>query len=241
MQALFSKMSERIIKILSPNGLFLQLLRKKGVSIGEGTMFFGHVDIDITRPSLIEIGKNCILTDGVRVLTHGLDWAVLKNIYGEVMGSSGKVTIEDNVFVGTDSIILKGVRIGANSIIGAGSLVAKDIPSNSVAFGNPCKVRMSIAEYYEKRKNEYVEEAKAYALELYRKTGRIPVQEDFWEEFPIFLKRDGKWGGLQLNVEAFYGKSGKSISRFLESKPIYDSFEAFLIASGIPQSKVNAP
>ena len=48
--------------------------------------------------------------------------------------------IEDDVLIGARCIILKGVHIGARSVIGAGSVVAKDIPSDCIAAGNPCKV-----------------------------------------------------------------------------------------------------
>jgi len=227
-----------ILRTVSPNGLFIDFLRKKGATVGEGTMFFGSVEIDMTRPCLIEIGKNCVLTDGVRVLTHGFDWVVLKNKYHEVLGSSGKVVIEDNVFIGNDSIVLKGVRIGKNTIIGAGSLVTHNIPSNSVAMGHPCKVKMSISEYYEKRKREYIEEAKLYAFEIYRKTKRIPKPEDFGEEFPLFLQRDVSWENLPIEMR---WRIGNDLNYFLESKPVYASFEDFLIDSGIPQSKAKRP
>lgn len=50
------------------------------------------------------------------------------------------VVIGDNVFIGMHCLILKGVTIGENSIIGAGSVVTKDIPANCVAAGVPCKV-----------------------------------------------------------------------------------------------------
>ena len=227
-----NRMTEGILRRLSMNGLFLLFLRKKGATVGEGTRFFGSVEIDMTRPCLIEIGKNCVLTDGVRVWTHGYDWVVLKELYGEMLCSSGKVVIEDNVFVGNGTIILKGVRIGKNTIIGAGSVVTKDIPPNSVAVGNPCKVKMSIAEYYEKRKRKYIEEAKLYALEKYRKTKKIPRREDFWEEFPLFLKRDEDWGDLPVEAQL-----GNALANFLESKPLYASFEDFLLDSGIPLSR----
>ena len=229
------RIKELILKTISPNGLFIDFLRGKGAIIGEGTMFFGSVEIDMTRPFLIEIGRDCVLTDGVKVLTHGFDWVVLKNVYREVLSSSGKVTIGDNVFVGNDCVILKGVRIGENTIIGAGSLVNEDIPPNSVAVGNPCKVRMSISEYYEKRKREYVEEAKLYALEIYKKTKRAPKPEQFSEEFPLFLNRDVDWKRLPMEMR---WRIGKDLEQFLKSKPLYDSFEDFLIDSGIPQSKV---
>ena len=229
------RIKERILRAVSPNGLFIDYLRKKGATVGEGTMFFGFVEIDMTRPFLIEIGKNCVLTDGVRILTHGFDWQVLKNLYHEVLGSSGKVVIEDNVFVGRDSIILKGVRIGKNTIIGAASVVTHNIPPNSVAVGNPCKVKMGISEYYEKRKKKYIEEAKLYALEIYKKTNRIPRPEEFGEEFPLFLKRDVDWGEFPIEMR---WRLGNDLAHFLKSKPVYSTFEDFLIDSGIPSCKV---
>jgi len=51
-----------------------------------------------------------------------------------------EVILEDNVWVGANAIILKGVRIGKNSVIGAGSVVTKDVPSNVVVAGNPAKI-----------------------------------------------------------------------------------------------------
>lgn len=213
--------------------LYVSYLRKKGVSVGEGVQFFGLVKIELARPCLVEIGKNCILVDGVSILTHGYDWAVLREKYGEMLCSSGKVVLEENVFVGTNAVILKGVRIGKNTIIGAGSVVTHDIPANSVAVGNPCRVIMSIDEYYQKRKKLHVEEAKAYALELFRKTGKVPRQEDFWEEFPLFLSRNGNWGNLPVKKQL---KS--AMSNFMKSKPLYNSFNDFLIDSGIPPDKV---
>ena len=59
-----------------------------------------------------------------------------------------------------NTIILKGVNIGNNVIIGAGSVVTHDIPDNVVAAGNPCEAILSIDEYYMKRRNAQVQEAK---------------------------------------------------------------------------------
>jgi acetyltransferase-like isoleucine patch superfamily enzyme len=197
---------------MSNSHLYISFLRKKGVTIGEGTGFFGLVRIDCTRPYLVEIGKNCILTDGVILLTHGYDLSVLREVFGEMFCSSGKVVLEGNNFIGVNSVILKGVKIGKNSIIGACSVVTHDIPSNCVAAGNPCKVIMTLEEYYEKRKVLHVEEAKAYALEIYRKTKRIPRITDFlWEELPIFQR-----------------------TAYSNSEPIYKSFQEFLFDAGVP-------
>lgn len=50
------------------------------------------------------------------------------------------IQIDDDVLIGTRSIILKGVHIGARAIIGSGSVVTKDIPADCIAAGNPCKI-----------------------------------------------------------------------------------------------------
>ena len=61
-------------------------------------------------------------------------------------GVNKAIEIEDNVWIGSSVTILKGVHIGRNSLIGAGSIVTKDIPENSIAVGNPCKVINSMEE-----------------------------------------------------------------------------------------------
>lgn len=79
---------------------WLDFLRSQGMRIGEGTKLFSKpsaVLINLTRPWLIDIGKNVQITIGVKILTHGYDWSVLKGKYGEVLGSAGKVTIEESV------------------------------------------------------------------------------------------------------------------------------------------------
>jgi acetyltransferase-like isoleucine patch superfamily enzyme len=216
---------------MTNSNLYVNYLRKKGVIVGKGTVFFGRKGVDVTRPCLVEIGNNCAVVSS-EILTHGYDWLVLRNKYGEMLSSSGKIVIEDNVFIGTNSIILKGVRIGRDTIIGAGSVVTHNIPPMCVAAGNPCEVIMSIDEYYRKRKKKYIEEAKVYARELYRKKGKPPKMEDFWEEFPIFVQRDGDWGRLPVRQQL-----GRNFEDFLRSTPQYPSFEAFLADAGIPCEK----
>jgi carbonic anhydrase/acetyltransferase-like protein (isoleucine patch superfamily) len=213
--------------------LYTIYLRKKGVTVGEGTEFSGNDLIDLTRPRMVEIGRNCIITGNVVLLTHGYDWSVLRHKYGKVLGSSGKVVIEDNVFIGFNTIILKGTRIGRDSIIGAGSVVTHDIPAGSVAAGNPCKVIMKIDEYFEKRKREHVEEAKAYARELYLKTGKIPSIGDFWTELSLFLKRDEYPRKLPVRKQL-----RSTLNQFLTSDPLYKSYYEFLIDAGIPKEKL---
>lgn len=98
---MFKQYWNRIEKLWSfrSTSSYLAHLRKTGMRIGEGTEVFARTTdilIDTTRPWLIEIGRNVQLTAGVKILTHGYDWAVLKAKYGDIYGSAGKVTIGDD-------------------------------------------------------------------------------------------------------------------------------------------------
>lgn len=70
---------------------YISYLRKLGMRIGSNSIIYDPVNtlIDETRPWMISIGENVKITYGVIILTHGYDWSVLKNVYGEVLGSSG--------------------------------------------------------------------------------------------------------------------------------------------------------
>ncbi|MBV5327327.1 MAG: acyltransferase [Chlorobium sp.] len=209
---------------------YIAWLRSKGIKIGKNCRVWSPktVAIDLTRPSLIDIGDNVYITANCTLLTHGYDWAVLRNLYGEVFCSSGKVVIENNVFIGRHTIILKGVTIGSNSIIGAGSVVTRSIPTGTVA-GNPARVICSIEEYYKKRKQHYIEEAKEYARSIKTRFGRIPCQEEFAEEFPLFVS------GKELpHVSVVFQKQLKGAYEHYCKKheSIYSSFEEFLKDAG---------
>lgn len=102
----------------------------------------GMSDVTITCHENITIGNNVLLGVGCQIRdtdNHslnpkdrliGLDWINKK---------SAPILINDNVFIGMNSIILKGVIIGENSIIGAGSVVTKNIPANEIWAGNPAR------------------------------------------------------------------------------------------------------
>lgn len=95
------------------------------MKIGEESTIYvpTKTQIDTTRPWLIDIGKNVKITEGVTILTHGFDWSVLKGVYGDILGSSGGVKIGDNVFIGMQTTILKGVH----AVCLEGSLKLKEI------------------------------------------------------------------------------------------------------------------
>lgn len=140
---------------------YVNYLRSNGMVIGNNTVIYlsNNCVIDQTRPWMIEIGDNVSITTGVTILTHGYDWSVFKGIYGDVLGSAGRVKIGNNVFIGMNSTILKGVTIGNNVVIGANSLINKNAPDNSVVVGNPQRVVCDIDSYLEKRRAAQVAEA----------------------------------------------------------------------------------
>lgn len=94
----------------------------------------------------VNIGGDCIIMD---TDAHNLDWRVRARLVRDEKGDiindsrtakSAPIVIEDNVLIGTRCIILKGVTVGARSVIAAGSVVTKSIPLDCIAGGNPCKV-----------------------------------------------------------------------------------------------------
>lgn len=104
----------------------------------------GFSAVVIGASELIVIGNDVMV--GANVLITDFDWHSIKpeeRHHG--MPQSKPVIISDNVFIGYSATILKGVSIGKNSVIGANSVVTKDIPANVIAAGNPCKVIKDIS------------------------------------------------------------------------------------------------
>ena len=107
-----------------------------------------------SEPELISLGNNVWLTSGVKLVTHDGSLHMLsKTLNKKLNPKIGEINIKDNCFIGINSIIMPGIAIGPNSIIGAGSIVTKDVPPNTIVAGNPAKKIMSIKDYLNKNKN----------------------------------------------------------------------------------------
>lgn len=106
-------------------------------------------------PQLISFQDNVWVASNVTFYTHDVIHCVLNNKVGEPLYTEhvGCIDVRENVFIGANTTILPNVRIGANTIIGAGSVVNRDIPGNGVYVGVPAKYVCSMEDYINKRVN----------------------------------------------------------------------------------------
>jgi maltose O-acetyltransferase len=110
---------------------YVKKLRRNGITIGEGTIIYDpkNTVIDQTAPSLLSIGKYVSIATGCKILVHDSSWRVMLGFDGIIPGNTAKTVIGNNVFLGMNTIVLRGVTIGNNVIVGAGSVVTKDLDS----------------------------------------------------------------------------------------------------------------
>lgn len=101
----------------------------------------GASGLKIAARSKVIIGNNVLIGSECIILDNDAHHSDIKKREENIIPSK-PICIEDNVFIGLQCVILKGVTIGKNSVIGARSVVFNDIPENSIAIGNPCKVIM---------------------------------------------------------------------------------------------------
>ena len=158
------------------------------VSVGDYPTIIGARDavVQLTSWNIGEhkgeiiIGKYSLITPGVRIMAaekiiigdacmiaHGAyisdaDW---HGIYdrAEPVGKTKPIILEDNVWIGDSAIICKGVTIGKNSIIGAGAVVTKDVPQNSIFAGNPAKLVKELNNEEFKSRKDFFKDPKKLA------------------------------------------------------------------------------
>ena len=168
--------------------LYCILSSKKRVSYLKRKHIFGEIGNNVTimdrrvplYAKLIRIHNNVRIASNVTFATHDITHYMLNNMngkekYEEIIGC---IEIMDNVFIGTNTTIINGVRIGPNAIVAAGSVVTKDVPPNCVFGGVPAKIICSLDEYIQKRKT-------VYPVELAPKKQEVTddLVKIMWEEF----------------------------------------------------------
>ena len=127
----------------------LRTLRKGAIlKIGNNTAVSGLV---VCSESYVSVGESCLL--GANVTIFDTDFHLIHSLNrirdDHQLANVKPVCIGNNVFIGTDSIVCKGVTIGSNSVIGAGSVVTKSFPDNSIIGGNPAVLlgRVNLSSY----------------------------------------------------------------------------------------------
>ncbi len=146
-------------------GIWNIMVHGSSIRLGENVVFIGGTGARTHLTTIkmgkhegsITIGNNVLVMSGVRVssasgITIGDDTMLANFCYltdadwhdihdrTEVVGATSPIVLEKNVWIGDSAIVCKGVRVGENSIVGAGAVVTKDVPPNVVVAGNPAKI-----------------------------------------------------------------------------------------------------
>ena len=143
----------------------MEYARLKGATVGNNSRIL-TTGLG-SEPWLIEIGDNVTITSGVRLLTHdGSAW-----LFNDESGRRylyRKVIIGNNVFIGSNAIIMPGVQIEDNVIVAAGSVVTKSVPKGNIVGGNPAKIIGSFETYKKRVLETYISEKQFDKSKSYR-------------------------------------------------------------------------
>jgi acetyltransferase-like isoleucine patch superfamily enzyme len=130
--------------------------RSKGARIGESVEFLGSSASTLgSEPYLISIGDGTTISDSVLFITHDGGLRVFRSEHLDAYRYA-PIQVGANCFIGARAIIMPGVTIGDNSVIGAGSIVTRNVGDNVVVAGNPARVLKSINEYWVGAKDQLV-------------------------------------------------------------------------------------
>lgn len=121
--------------------------RKIGVRVGERVRIFSlHPGAFGSEPYLITIEDDAVITANVRFITHDGSTFIFRNDYPD-LDVMGPICVGANSFIGSGTVVLPGVKIGRNCVVGAMSVVTRSLPDDSVAVGSPAKVISSRQEF----------------------------------------------------------------------------------------------
>lgn len=155
----------------------IALYRSRGTKIGERCYIGANATLGRGGSDPIVIGDDCIIT-GCTILGHDASPALfLEELQGtgifDRKSYKRETRIGNRVFIGVNAVVLAGVTIGDNCIVGAGAVVTKDIPAGSVVAGNPAKIIASIDDFKARYRALYQEHP-----EYFYAGNRPPCAED---------------------------------------------------------------
>ena len=131
-----------ILQSFNPRKIRPILLRKIGCHVGKGVFIGDYVHVDCGHADMITIEDSVSVASGVRLLCHQRDFSnfCVGDDYMKLGYVIKPIILKKGCLVGMESFVMPGVTIGEGAIVGAGSLVTKDIPAWTIAAGRPAKV-----------------------------------------------------------------------------------------------------
>lgn len=136
-----------ILEPIEPRKLRPFILRRMGCKVGNGCFVGDYVRIDTSHPDMITIEDNVSIASGSRLLCHQRDFSdyCVGDDYMKLGYVVKPIVLKKGCLVGMESFVMPGVTIGEGAIVGAGSLVTKNIPAWTIAAGRPAKVLKQIS------------------------------------------------------------------------------------------------
>lgn len=139
---LANMMDWSILEPFNPRKLRPSIMRKMGCKVGKGCFIGDNVRIDLGHADMITLEDGVSIAGGSRLLCHQRDFSnyCVGDDYNKLGYVIKPIVLKKGCLIGMESFVLPGVTIGEGAIIGAGSLVTKDVPAWTVATGRPAKV-----------------------------------------------------------------------------------------------------
>ena len=153
LKLLSNMMDWALLEPFAPRKLRPSLMRKMGCHVGQGCFIGDHVRIDTGHADMITLEDGVSIAGGSRLLCHQRDFHdyCVGDDYNKLGYTIKPIVLKKGCLVGMESFVLPGVTIGEGAIVGAGSLVTKDVQAWTIATGRPATVVKTIRE----RENEH--------------------------------------------------------------------------------------
>lgn len=148
-----------------------QDLRRRGMHIGDDVFLPDNTWIDVSFAHLISIGDHCGFGANCSLLAHDAQMDEFLDA-----GRIGRIVIHESCHIGMGTIILPGVEIGPRTIVGAGSIVSRSLPADSVCAGRPAAVVCSLDEYLEKHRRK-IASRPSFQYDTYGQDVLTPAQQ----------------------------------------------------------------